>query len=126
MGNTVVHSFMRSSLPVKRKSHTFEHESLDSEEEDYTLSPKRRKVMSTTRYVYQALFEEGQGSDVRIAALNRTWNLHRLYLSQSPYFNSMFNGEWMERNQDEINIIITDENITTDGNFCDALTVRHR
>ncbi|CAL1279550.1 unnamed protein product [Larinioides sclopetarius] len=83
MGNTVVHSFMRSSLPVKRKSHTFEHESLDSEEEDYTLSPKRRKVMSTTRYVYQALFEEGQGSDVRIAALNRTWNLHRLYLSQA-------------------------------------------
>ncbi|GBM72142.1 Protein germ cell-less [Araneus ventricosus] len=115
MGNTVVHSFLRSGLPVKRKSHTFDHEPQDSEEEDYTLSPKRRKVMSTTRYVYQALFEEGQGSDVRIVALNRTWNLHKLYLSQSPYFNSMFNGEWRERLQDEIDIIITDENITSDA-----------
>lgn len=115
MGNTVAHSFLRSGLPLKRKAHTFDHELQESEDEDYISTPKRRKVMSTTKYVYKTLFEEGQGSDVKIVALNRTWNLHRLYLSQSPYFNSMFNGLWIETTQREINIGIEDENITTEA-----------
>ncbi|GIY88362.1 germ cell-less protein-like 1 [Caerostris extrusa] len=72
----------------------------------------REKIMSTTKYVYKTLFLEEQGSDIKIVALNRTWNLHRLYLSQSPYFNSMFNGIWLETNQKEIHIGIEDENIT--------------
>ncbi|GFT50732.1 germ cell-less protein-like 2 [Nephila pilipes] len=115
MGNTVAHSFLRSGLPLKRKAHTLDHELQESEDEDYISTPKRRKVMSTTKYVYKTLFEEGQGSDVKIAALNRTWNLHKLYLSQSPYFNSMFNGLWIETSQREINIGIEDENITTEA-----------
>lgn len=71
--------------------------------------------MSTSKYIYKTLFEEGQGSDVKIIALNKEWNLHRIYLSQSPYFNSMFNGIWVETTQKEINIGIEDGNITTEA-----------
>lgn len=38
--------------------------------------------MSTSKYIYKSLFEEGKGSDVKIIALNKEWNLHRIYLSQ--------------------------------------------
>ncbi|KAG8189166.1 hypothetical protein JTE90_018458 [Oedothorax gibbosus] len=115
MGNTVAHSFLRSSLPSKRKSQAINSESEDGESEDEMFSPKRRKIMSTSKYIYKTLFEEGQGSDVQIEALNRTWNLHRLYLSQSPYFNSMFNGLWVETTQKEIRMGIEDENITSEA-----------
>lgn len=34
---------------------------------------------------------------------------------QSPYFNSMFNGAWVETSQKEITIGIEDENISPEG-----------
>ncbi|XP_054706473.1 protein germ cell-less-like [Uloborus diversus] len=112
MGNTVAHSFLRSRLPSKRKTSIRDYGREETDVEDEMFVPKRRKLMSTSKYIYKTLFEEGQGSDVKIIALNREWNLHRIYLSQSPYFNTMFHGLWVETTQSEINMGIEDENVT--------------
>ena len=53
-------------------------------------TPTRKKLKSTSRYIYETLFENGQDSDVTIQAMGRSWKLHKVYLCQSAYFNSMF------------------------------------
>ena len=58
---------------------------------------------------------EGRDSDIIVSALNRDWKLHKLYLCQSPYFASMFNGNWRESNMDHIDITIVDPNISLDS-----------
>lgn len=75
----------------------------------------RKKLLTTTQYIYQALFKEQKNSDIAIMALGKVWNLHKVYLSQSPYFYSMFNGSWKESCQDFVHIKILDERITLDG-----------
>ena len=67
------------------------------------------------RYIYETLFMEGRDSDIIVSALNRDWKLHKLYLCQSPYFASMFNGNWRESNMDHIDITIVDPNISLDS-----------
>ncbi|XP_057671514.1 protein germ cell-less [Diorhabda carinulata] len=78
-------------------------------------TPKRKKLVSTAKYIYQALFMEGQNSDVTVCALGEEFNLHRVYLCQSPYFASMFGGSWLETNQKYINIDIVDPLISVDS-----------
>ncbi|XP_075166101.1 germ cell-less [Haematobia irritans] len=78
-------------------------------------SPKKKKLLTTTQYIYQALFKEQKNSDIAIMALGKVWNLHKVYLSQSPYFYSMFNGSWKEACQDFVHIKILDERITLDA-----------
>ena len=58
---------------------------------------------------------EGRDSDIIVSALSRDWKLHKLYLCQSPYFASMFNGNWRESNMDHIDITIVDPNISLDS-----------
>lgn len=73
---------------------------------------KKKKLMTTTQYIYKTLFQEQRHSDVRIMALDKVWHLHRVYLSQSPYFHAMFNGAWKESQENLIHIEILDERIT--------------
>uniref|UniRef100_A0A1I8P042 BTB domain-containing protein n=1 Tax=Stomoxys calcitrans TaxID=35570 RepID=A0A1I8P042_STOCA len=80
-----------------------------------TQSPKKKKLLTTTQYIYQALFKEQKNSDIAIMALGKVWNLHKVYLSQSPYFYSMFNGSWKESCQDFVHIKILDDRITLDA-----------
>lgn len=54
------------------------------------VKPSRKKMKSTSNYIYNALFVNGENSDICVRALNREWHLHKLYLCQSPYFESMF------------------------------------
>ncbi|XP_037071258.1 protein germ cell-less-like [Pollicipes pollicipes] len=61
------------------------------------------------------MFKGGEGSDVTLHALGRKWRLHKLYLSQSPYFKSMFSENWREARENEISIEIVDPNITMAG-----------
>lgn len=77
--------------------------------------------MTTTQYIYQALFKEQKNSDIAIMALGKVWNLHKVYLSQSPYFYSMFNGSWKESCQDFVHIKILDDRITLEGELRDFL-----
>ncbi|CAH1155286.1 unnamed protein product [Phaedon cochleariae] len=78
-------------------------------------TPKRKKLVSTAKYIYQALFLEGKNSDVTVCALGQEFNLHRVYLCQSPYFASMFGGSWLETTQKYITIDIVDPLITVDS-----------
>uniref|UniRef100_A0AAQ4QT54 Germ cell-less, spermatogenesis associated n=1 Tax=Gasterosteus aculeatus aculeatus TaxID=481459 RepID=A0AAQ4QT54_GASAC len=89
----------------------------EQEEDDGRLdTPRsRKKLKSTSRYIYQTLFLNGENSDIRICALEQQWNLHKVYLCQSGYFSSMFSGSWKESNMMEINLEIPDQNIDTEA-----------
>ncbi|XP_030375029.1 protein germ cell-less isoform X2 [Scaptodrosophila lebanonensis] len=76
-----------------------------------STSAKKKKLLTTTQYIYKALFKEQQNSDVAVMALDKVWHLHKVYLSQSPYFYTMFNGSWREAKQDFVHIQILDPRI---------------
>ncbi|XP_075901043.1 germ cell-less protein-like 1 isoform X1 [Nelusetta ayraudi] len=88
----------------------------EAEDDDSVLdTPRRQKLKSTSRYIYQTLFLKGENSDICICALGQEWNLHKVYLCQSGYFSSMFSGAWKESNMLEINLEIPDQNIDTEA-----------
>merc|ERR550519_959785 len=131
MGNT----FQRAAAPVDveanpdneegpsegvqpvRAAQKRRHENNEDEAEIDTLmrTPKKKRLKTTSRYIYETLFMEGRDSDIIVSALSRDWKLHKLYLCQSPYFASMFNGNWRESNMDHIDITIVDPNISLDS-----------
>ena len=82
-------------------------------------TPARKKMKSTTDYIYNTLFLNGENSDLCVTALNKEWKLHKIYLCQSPYFYSMFKtgSDWKESSQSSIQIAIPDENITENALF---------
>ncbi|KAK9506782.1 hypothetical protein O3M35_008655 [Rhynocoris fuscipes] len=92
-------------------------DSLDDEAELYEAlhSPKKRKLLCTTHYIYKALYVEGKDSDITVEILNKNWKLHKVYLRQSQYFNSMFSGVWDESNKSNIRIEVEDPNITIEA-----------
>ncbi|KAH7981113.1 hypothetical protein HPB49_021726 [Dermacentor silvarum] len=84
----------------------------------HVARPRRKKLMTTSQYIYRTLFLEGQNSDVTIVALGIDWCLHKVYLCQSPYFASMFCGDWKEKEEGVVEVGIEDPRIT-----CDALKI---
>ncbi|XP_054854185.1 germ cell-less protein-like 1 [Eublepharis macularius] len=80
-------------------------------EERLLNTPRRKKLKSTSKYIYQTLFLNGENSDINICALGEEWNLHKVYLCQSGYFSSMFSGSWKESGMDTIELEIPDQNI---------------
>lgn len=113
MSNTAVHSMYRG-----RKRKCIEEDDFDSDSDyiDRTLqTPKKRKLLTTAQYIYKTLFQEEKGSDITVFMLGRAWRLHKVYISQSPYFASMFSGSWREANESVINVEIADPNITLDS-----------
>jgi len=89
--------------------------SSDDKIEKLLNTPKKKKLTTTSQYIYQNLFQEGRDSDVTVVALGRSWNLHKLYLCQSAYFSSMFSGRWSDSCKKEVNIQIDDPNVTLDA-----------
>ncbi|XP_059586581.1 germ cell-less protein-like 1 isoform X3 [Alligator mississippiensis] len=84
----------------------------DNDGEDGLLdTPRRKKLKSTSKYIYQTLFLNGENSDIKICALGEEWNLHKIYLCQSGYFSSMFSGSWRESSMKIIELEIPDQNI---------------
>lgn len=77
----------------------------------------RKKLVSTAQYIYQALYKEGKNSDVTVKALGEEFNLHKVYLCQSPYFASMFGGSWVETTKKFIYIDVVDPLITLDCKY---------
>ncbi|NWR79995.1 GMCL1 protein, partial [Centropus unirufus] len=75
----------------------------------------RKRLKSTSEYIYQTLFLNGENSDVKIRALGEEWNLHKLYLCQSGYFSSMFSGSWKESSMNTIELEIPDQNIDVEA-----------
>uniref|UniRef100_A0ABK9NGC0 BTB domain-containing protein n=1 Tax=Glossina morsitans morsitans TaxID=37546 RepID=A0ABK9NGC0_GLOMM len=99
----------------KRKANAESTNSDDEQNLRDSQPPKKKKLLRTTQYIYQALFKEQKNSDIAIMALSKVWNLHKVYLSQSPYFYSMFNGSWRESCQDFVHVKILDNNITLEA-----------
>ncbi|XP_012276724.1 protein germ cell-less isoform X2 [Orussus abietinus] len=113
MSNIAVNSAYRG-----RKRKCIEEDGFDLESDfiDKTLqTPKKRKLLTTAQYIYKTLFQEEKGSDVTVLMLGKAWRLHKVYISQSPYFASMFSGSWRETNEKIINVEIADPNITSDS-----------
>ncbi|XP_017126394.1 protein germ cell-less isoform X1 [Drosophila elegans] len=99
----------------KRKRSTDSSLGKDEQAQLDTTQPKKKKLLTTTQYIYKALFKEEKNSDVAVMALDKVWHLHKVYLSQSPYFYTMFNGTWREAQQNFIQIAILDDRITVDS-----------
>lgn len=95
----------------RRPSTDFACSEEDNESHDMRVT-KKKKLMTTTQYIYKTLFQEERDSDVSIVALDKVWHLHKVYLSQSPYFDAMFSGAWKEAHENVIHIEILDERIT--------------
>ncbi|XP_065906929.1 germ cell-less protein-like 1 [Dysidea avara] len=83
----------------------------DLEDEVEEISPRRKKIKTTSAYIYETFFEQGTHSDVVIHALDKEWKLHKTYLAQSEYFSSMFSGQWKESSENVISLEIPDPNI---------------
>lgn len=101
-----------------RKRKREEEEELNDESSALEKSlhvPKKKKLLTTTQYIFQALFKEQKNSDVAVMALGKVWHLHKVYLCQSPYFASMFNGSWREACENFVNIKILDPKITLES-----------
>lgn len=79
------------------------------------MSVRRKKLLTTTQYIYQALFKEHRNYDISVMALGKVWRLHKVYLCQSPYFASMFSGSWRETEQNYVNIEIVDPKVNLDA-----------
>ncbi|XP_055839558.1 protein germ cell-less [Episyrphus balteatus] len=77
--------------------------------------PKKKRLLTTTQYIYQALFKEQTNFDISVMAQGNIWHLHKVYLCQSPYFFSMFNGSWKESCQDFVHIKNLDSKITLEA-----------
>nr|CAD7568627.1 unnamed protein product [Timema californicum] len=77
--------------------------------------PIKKKKLCPLEAVYEELFLKGVSSDYTVVALGKSWNLHKIYLTQSPYFESMFSGSWKETNENKIKIPILDPNITVES-----------
>uniref|UniRef100_A0A1B6L6X6 BTB domain-containing protein n=1 Tax=Graphocephala atropunctata TaxID=36148 RepID=A0A1B6L6X6_9HEMI len=87
----------------------------ESNLEEYLHAPKKCKLVCTTKYIYNALFVDGRNYDIVVDALGKEWKLHKLYLTQSPYFQSMFSGSWKETNNKYVKIEVADPNITIES-----------
>ncbi|KAL4684149.1 hypothetical protein H8959_021843 [Pygathrix nigripes] len=77
--------------------------------------PARKKFRSTSKYIYQTLFLNGENSDIKICALGEEWRLHKIYLCQSGYFSSMFSDSWKESSMNIIELEIPDQNIDVEA-----------
>ncbi|KAF9416300.1 hypothetical protein BGZ94_010249 [Podila epigama] len=60
-------------------------------------------------------FIEGAGSDLTIRAFDKTYYLHRLILTQSPFFQSMIFGPWKECGLSEVELVFDDTNINMES-----------
>jgi len=103
------------ATPVKKRKYE-EADEIEAEAcSDEQFATPRKKMKSTSDYIYQTLYVNGENSDITINALGESWHLHKIYLCQSPYFRSMFKGDWAEKEKTEVEIDLPDEMITVEA-----------
>ncbi|XP_063217895.1 protein germ cell-less isoform X2 [Bacillus rossius redtenbacheri] len=110
-----IHSGIKTfNLAIGRKRKRREDSDSDLSDSEVIEIPstKKFKLDGTLNYVYKTLYLEGKDSDILVIALDKLWKLHKVYLCQSPYFESMFSGSWRESNDRVVRIEICDPNIT--------------
>ncbi|TKC48877.1 hypothetical protein EI555_004790, partial [Monodon monoceros] len=121
-GDAAAHGFCYCPGSRKRKrssgafccchpgSETDEDEQEGDGQQRLLNTPWRKTLKSTSKYIYQTLFLNGENSDIKICALEE-WSLHKMYLCQSGYFPSMFSGSWKESSMNIIELETPDQNI---------------
>ena len=109
------HALLKGLRRKRRRSSDPDDSEGEEEFDEILNTPKKRKLRTTSRYIYENLFLEGRDSDVVVTALDKEWKLHKLYLCQSLYFQSMFNGSWKESTMNKIDILVVDHNVTQDS-----------
>lgn len=120
--NNLDHGISTNDLGVtlargtKRRREVDEEVNTSTDNLDRLLStPKKKKLTTTSQYIYENLFKAGRDSDITVVILGRSWHLHKLYLCQSAYFSSMFSGRWSDSGKKEVNIKIDDPHVTLDA-----------
>lgn len=78
------------------------------------LAPSSAIPNSLHEKLFRLGWENGQFSDVTITALGASYPAHRILLSQSPYFESLLRGPWLEASNQCIHLHIDDPNIESD------------
>lgn len=114
MGN-----FLPAQTPPLSQRRTTSNKKRSFVEEDshtnLVVKAKKRKTNTTSLYIYNQLFQNGEGSDITVKALKKEWKLHKVYLKQALYFRTMFSGDWKEKDQKEIELIVPDSKITREA-----------
>ncbi|XP_011799595.1 PREDICTED: germ cell-less protein-like 1 [Colobus angolensis palliatus] len=109
------HKRSRAFRYCRPDSERDEDEEERDEQQPLLHAPARKKLRSTSEYIYQTLFLNGENSDIKICALGEEWRLHKIYLCQSAYFSSMFSGSWKESSVNIIELEIPDQNIDVEA-----------
>jgi len=78
-------------------------------------SSSKKRIRTTSRYIFKALFATGEGSDITVRAFNHEWKLHKIYLKQAGFFNKMFGGDWKDSDIEDFTLQIPDANITKEA-----------
>ncbi|KAF9897603.1 hypothetical protein BX616_005287, partial [Lobosporangium transversale] len=81
-----------------------------------TPSRALQHISSLARHIATQGLIQGIGSDITIHVFDKTYHLHRLILTQSSYFEAMFQrGPWKERESQVVEIKFDDTNISQEG-----------
>lgn len=113
-GNEAVSIDSTTSKTGSKRAHAEEMTSSShcgDDDTDGFHSPERKRLRTTSEYIYNVLFLEGENSDISIFAMGHQWKLHKVYLCQSGYFRGMLKGQWIESGQAVIAIEIPDETV---------------
>ena len=54
------------------------------------MAAHRVRIPETGHFIYNTLFKDGVGADVRVTANEREWHLHRHYLNQVCFLTLEF------------------------------------
>ena len=75
----------RNGSPKKARKRRHS-DSRDEENNEEEQPAKKSKMLSTSNYIFNNLFENGEDSDILVHFHDQSWKLHKFYLKQSQYF----------------------------------------
>ena len=75
-------------------------------------SPANSASGGLSAHVRSLGWEEREFSDVAVTALGKTYPLHRLVLSRSPYFRALMRGPWADASSTSLTLTFDDPSST--------------
>ncbi|KAI8344462.1 hypothetical protein BC941DRAFT_408695 [Chlamydoabsidia padenii] len=113
--------------PHHNSKNSRQEESSTLEQHQSFVSPSyawQQHSMKLAQHIYQRGLLEGIGSDivVKIPAWQGEYHLHRLILDQNPYFQTLFQGGFLESSSSEIVLHFEQHPYITDDSFMFVLS----
>ncbi|KAK3842626.1 MAG: hypothetical protein J3R72DRAFT_523521 [Linnemannia gamsii] len=81
----------------------------------HAMSPMLQHLTAISQHIALQGLVQGTGSDISLRAFNKTYRLHRLFLTQATFFEHMLQGPWRENEKDLVEMSFDDPNITQEG-----------